>query len=149
MTADDWKKKLDELGHRYSFKIREGIDEASLLEAEGVVGRLPDDLRSFYLVTNGLRYEWFNILPIEQRTNINETWDGLKRANNKLTTRFLGRSDELLRKFLIFAEIGGGHCACISRKDSFIWFQDADGIHETELTLPELLESSLREVAEL
>ena len=149
MTAEEWKVKLNELGHIYCFKIREGINEADLLGLEEIVGTLPSELRLFYKITNGLRFEWFNILPIEQQADIKGRWDGLKRANSVKTTKFLGRSEDLLRKLFIFAEIGGGHCACFDRQTDSIWFQDADGIHETDFTFPEFLESPLREAAEL
>jgi len=149
MTQDDWTDKLEELIHRYPIKVREGIDETILSEAEGAVGELPNDLRSLYKVTNGLRYEWFNFLPIERRTDITETWDGMKRANNKQTTKFFGGSKDLLDRFIIIAEIGAGYCACINRHDGSIWFQDTDRMHQTNLTLSEFLETTLREVAEL
>lgn len=140
---------MEQLGGMCPFKIREGVSEAALSSIEGVVGELPKDLHFFYKVTNGLRYEWFNLLPLEDPTSIKETWDGLKRANNLETTKFFGRNPELLKRFLIFAEISGGHCACVDRQDGSIWFQDAEGIHQTNLTLSEFLETTLREVAEL
>lgn len=149
MTETDWVNKLAELGQRYRFKRRDGVSENRLLDIEREIGALPSDLRSLYKVTNGIRYEWFNILPIEQQENISETWDGFKRANNLTTSKFLNRSKELFDRFLIIAQMSGGHCACIDRRDCSLWFQDADGIHQTSMTLAEFVETTMREVAEL
>src|SRR3954462_1666112 len=134
---------------RFPLKVRKGVDRSTITEVEREVGDLPEDLRSFYQVANGLRYEWFNFLPIELQTDIKDTWDGLKRANSKQTRKCWRGSDEDLRRFLVIAEIGGGHCACLDRSNGSIWFQDEEGLHQTDLTLAEFVETSLREVAEL
>ena len=149
MTQELWTVTLLKLAERYPITTRSGVDEQCLADAEADIGKLPADVRWFYRTTNGLRYEWFNVLPVEQKNDIKHTWDGIKRANNVSTSKFQGFTPELLKRFLIVAEIGGGYCACICRDDGSLWFEDADGIHQTDLTFAEFLETTLREVAEL
>jgi hypothetical protein len=149
MTRENWIEKLGSLAHRYPIKIRSGLDDLTLLEAERAIGNLPDDIKSFYQATNGLRYEWLNLFPIEMQNDIADTWDGLRRANDKEKTKFLSGDESLLSQFLVIAEIGGGYCACVDRKDGSIWIEDREGMHQTTLTLLEFIETTVREVSEL
>jgi hypothetical protein len=113
------------------------------------IGALPADLESLYLESNGLRSEWFAVLPIEVEDDPKRTWDGLCRANKRDTTRFLKWDPELLLRFIVFCEIGGGRCAVISRDDESIWYEEDEGLFKTTLDLHGFVETTLREVAEL
>ena len=102
MNEKDWTELLAKVALEVPIRCRGPVAEDALAKAELSVGTLPSDLRSMYRVTNGLRYEWFNIFPIEQKVEIKETWDGLLRANDKKRTKFLGGGEELLSRFLVF-----------------------------------------------
>jgi hypothetical protein len=106
------------------------------------------DLREFYLLTNGLDKEWFQIFPLVDAANIKKTWESLSRANTLGETPYLRNHPELLERFLVFASISGGNCAVLDRTDQSIWFQE-DGLHQTDFSLYEFIETELREVAEL
>jgi hypothetical protein len=145
MTADEWKRQIEDWHAAFEFKTRPPIKRA---EQPGNLS-FPDDFGTLSEVTNGLRSDWFHLLPFHSPDDVKDTWDSLNRANDPTTTRFLGRDDELMKRFFIFAEIGGSHCACIDRKDGSIWFEDDEGLHQTDMDLREFVETTLREVAEL
>jgi hypothetical protein len=147
MTDDDWKKQFYIWHKSFDFNVRPPV-EIDLIK-NSIISDLPSDFLSFYRVTNGLRSEWFNMLPLHSPSDLKNTWNSLNRANNPSTTRFFGADDELMKRFFIFAEIGGGYCASIDRNDGSIWYEDEEGIHQTDLNLKEFIETTLREVAEL
>ena len=118
-------------------------------EDSELVRSLPEEFVSFYRTANGLQSVWFNILPVFSKESPKSTWDSLSRANNPKTTRFFNGDPELLKRFIVFAEIGGGYCACIERDTGSIWFEDDDGIHETDMSLREFIEVTLAEVTDL
>ncbi|MBS0271541.1 MAG: SMI1/KNR4 family protein [Proteobacteria bacterium] len=122
-------------------------------EAKKELSPFPPELEEFYSLTNGLSCDWFSILPIEDPKDIKKTWDGIKRANIKDTTKFLNDYIEaypnFLNDFLIFADIGGMECAVFKKKNFSIWYQDAEGLNQTNLNLKEFIHTVLREVQEL
>jgi len=117
-------------------------------EVSDRLGPVPNDLVEFFSLTNGLVHEWFRVLPLEDATNPKRTWDSIERANDPSTTRFLDGDRDLLERFLVFAEIGGGNCAMIDRTDMSIWYEE-DDLHQTDMTLVEFLEVEFREVRDL
>ena len=149
MTQEEWIDFVEKLVRQYPVRLRQGVTDSDLADAQQATGEFPEDLHTFYRVTNGLLCEWFNLLPIERDSEVKGTWDGLRRANDASKTKFFTASKDLLDRFLIFADIGGGHCACFDRQDDSIWVQDSDGLHQTDLTLSEFIETTAREVAEL
>lgn len=110
------------------------------------LGNLPRDLEDFYSVTNGLKCGWFEILPIENPERIKQTWDGISRANNVKTTKFLNASPDLLKQFLIFADIGALKCAAFNKKDFTIWYEDEGQLNQTDLNLKSFIDIVLLEV---
>jgi hypothetical protein len=47
----------------------------------------------------------------------------------------------MLGRFLVFAEIGAGHCAALEYGTGRIWYEDDRGFHETTLeSIDELIE---------
>lgn len=147
MTTDEWKKQLVDWRDSFELKVRQPIKSSEYIEQ--LFSGLPSDLVAIYKVTNGLVSEWFHMLPIYSPENAKNTWDSLERANEATSTRFLGGDEERMERFFIFAEIGGGNCACIQRKDGSIWFEDEEGIHQTDLNLRDFVETMLQEVADL
>lgn len=141
MTVEEWKQQLETWRESFEFKIRPPVDTGSLFLA------FPE-FKSFYEVTNGIRSEIFNVFPTYSNYDIKNTWDSLERVNNPKTTRFLNNDNDLLGRFFIFAEVGGGHCACVDRDDGSIWYEDNEGIHQTDLDLRQFIEASLLEDAE-
>lgn len=119
--------------------------DARLATARDRVRDLPAELDAFYKITNGLAAGSFKILPIEDETDKKRTWDSLQRANDVRTTRFLGRSVQMLESFIVFADIGVGRAAAISRSDGSIWYEDDGELRQTDLSLEAFIETSLRE----
>jgi hypothetical protein len=121
------------------------LDEGDVLAAAEAL-RIPSVLLELYRVCNGSSREWFRVLPIEDRTDVKHTWDGLRRANDPRTTRFLGRDARLLDRFLVFAALDAARCAVIDRTDSSIWAQEDDELQQTATTLIEFVGASIRAV---
>lgn len=113
------------------------------------VGPLPDDLHSLYLLTNGLSYEWFEIIPIEDPSNIKHTWNGLAKANVPTPDNFFGQMPELTTRFLAFARLDAGRNAFFDRVGGSIWFEEDEEIHQTNLSLCDFVDVVIREVDEL
>lgn len=147
MTTDEWKKKIDDWRESFELTTRPPIEFSE--QTSNLFSGLPSDFVSLYGAANGLRSDWFNILPIHSPDDVKNTWDSLNRANDPSTTRFFGGDDDLMKRFFIFAEIGGGCCASCDRNDGTIWYEDDEGIHQAEFDLKEFIGTTLREVAEL
>jgi hypothetical protein len=105
-------------------------------------------LKKFYEITNGIEADYFCILPLYDECNPKKTWDSLERANNFLTTKFNVPDADFLRRFLIFAEIGGLCVALLDREDGSIWYEDQTSYHQTDLSFEEFLDGMLSEVFE-
>jgi hypothetical protein len=144
----DWADILKKFEAKYRCKILEPVNAKCLDAAQHQLGPLPQDLLNLYVHCNGLRREWLNIFPIEDRCRIKITWDSLQRNNDINKTVYLGRDKELLSRFLVFATIGGGECAVIDRTDGSIWYEEAGNICRTELSLADFIDISLQEVTE-
>jgi hypothetical protein len=110
---------------------------------------LDTDLLPLYRACNGIRAEWFEVLPIEDPTNLKQTWDGLLRANDISKTRFLSRDPHLLSKFVVFASHDAGQCSVIDRSDNSVWFEENGELHLLSVGLLPFIETCLREVVEL
>lgn len=109
----------------------------------------PDEMLEFYKLSNGLENEWFRILPIENPDNLKSTWDGVKRANNPEKTRYLNADPCLLKRFFIFADIGGGSCAVFDKDSARIWYQENGDLKETDLGFVDFVDTLLKEVRDL
>ena len=109
--------------------------------------QLPDELADFFRSSNGLSSEWFKVFPIYDKSDPKRTWDSLEAVNSS-KSRFFGGDLEFMKRFLVFADIGGGRCAAFDRLDGTIWFEE-DELHQTNLSLEEFIETSLREVRDL
>jgi hypothetical protein len=109
--------------------------------AEDAVGPMPDELRNLYLVSNGLQCRSFAIYPVFAERDLKRTWSSLQRANAEDTAEALGGNEDLLRRFLVFADIGKGY-AMFDRNDGTIWFEEMpnDVAHQTDLQFREFIE---------
>jgi hypothetical protein len=107
------------------------------------------ELTDLYRATNGLVLEWFRVLPIEDDQNLKKTWDGLRRANDPSTSPYLNANADLLKRFLVFATLGGGKVAVLDRQDNSIWYEENEELYQTDLDFEGFLETMFREVAEL
>jgi hypothetical protein len=105
-------------------------------------------LERLYKVTNGLDAGVFKLLPVEDSLDIKRTWDSIQRANDPRRTRFLGRSSELLDRFIVFADIGVGRAGVVDRNDGSVWYEDGIELRQTNLRLKEFVELNLREIAQ-
>jgi len=75
-------------------------------------GLLPRRLAEFYSLSNGLECRSFSLLPVldqSTRKALRKTWNSIQRANAPATAEALGRDEELLSRFLVFADIGQGY----------------------------------------
>lgn len=142
----DWNVKLAEWRSRYDCKVLPPVSTGLLDEVSKSLS-LPPSFVGFYKHCNGLTCEWFRFFPISDPSSPKKTWDSLDLANSKQSRYFNGDVD-FLSRFLVFADISGGQCASCDRNDESIWYQE-DELHQTDMTLEEFIEMSLREVAEL
>jgi len=117
----------------------------AIAEAESAVGPLPAELREILELSNGLINRSFRLYSVFDQTNPKKTWESLQRANHPQTARSLGGDPELLRRFLVIADIGGGYAA-LDRSDGSIWFEETGGdgeLHQTDLTFREFIETMM------
>lgn len=118
---------------------------AAIAAAEREVGKLPQVLKDFLFVTNGLVCRSFRMLSAFDPDRRKKTWESLQRFNDPAKTRALGSDPGLLRRFLVFADIGGGYAAWDRSRDS-VWFEEShhDKLRETDFTLREFVETMVR-----
>jgi len=139
-TAGDW---LDELRVTYpELDLFPPAAAESLVEVEKTVGQLPDELRDLLRRSNGLVCRSFRLYSAFDREKPKKTWESLQRANDPAKTHALGGDRELLGRFLVFADIGGGH-ALFERSSGSIWFEEPpdDQVRQTDLGLREFVET--------
>lgn len=145
---NNWRSHVERWKSEYGCKVRPPVDKVTLDAVEVQLGcRLPRDLRELYTVSNGLRYDWFAVLPIEDPRAVKQTWDGLLRANRPANSRFLRGQSALFERFVVFAEIGGERCALFSRVDGTLWFEEVDEFSQTDLSFQEFIDKCLGDAA--
>lgn len=145
----EWQEVIDSWSDRYGCTIHSPVEAKFLDEAVSQLGSFPTELFELYKHCNGLNLRWFKVLPIEDKKSIKQTWDGLRRANDPKKTEYLGRSQKLLWRFLVFADLGGRTCAVIDRTDGSIWYQENGKLHQTNLTVLDFIDTTLKEAKEL
>lgn len=106
MTDIHWAHALRSLSP--DVKLFPPAFDELILNAERVVGALPDELREFLKASNGLTYRSFRVFSIFDPARPKKTWESLQRANEPAQTGALGGDAELLSMFLVFADIGSG-----------------------------------------
>jgi hypothetical protein len=118
---------------------------AVIAEAEHLLGELPGELKDVLARANGLVCRSFRLLSAFDRDQPKKTWESLQRANDPSTTRALGGDPDLLARFLVFADIGGGFAAW-DRVQGSIWFEEAhdEELCHTDLSLSEFVETMVR-----
>lgn len=97
-----------------------------------------ENIKDFFMQTNGMYYGEFRILPLFDANNPKTTWDNIERANDIKTTKFRV-DEEILKDFVIFAELAGLTCAMVSKSDGKIWYEDSEGFHSTKLSLEDFI----------
>lgn len=137
-------EKLLELLKKSGCKLLDPVNSKKMDEFEMLFGNVPDDLKKFYSISNGLELNSWRILPIYDEQNIKRTWDSIERANNIKDTKF-AVDESMLKNFVIFSEIRGGKCVLYSKETKAIWFETEDEYVETDLTLWEFIENMLLE----
>jgi len=143
-----WNDKLSVWKKTYPCKILPPAKEEQFRKAY-FLEDYAKDLCAFYKHCNGISYEWFSILPLEDSSHIKTTWDSINVANNPSKTRFLDGDRELLHHFLVFAELDANRCAVMDKKEGSIWYEENGELHQTNLSLEEFIDSVLKEVNEL
>jgi hypothetical protein len=142
----DFIKSLEAVLSRYGVPKLSPLPTNQVKTVLGDCGPVPTELVELYSITNGLTCEWFRILPMESKSQIRRTWDSLERANDPSRSRYLNADRELLRKFLVVADIGFGECAAIRRNDFSIWYQEGEELLHTRMSLLDFIERCLKEV---
>lgn len=143
-----WIQMIDSWRRIVPLRTFAPASELSIGEAGKQVAGLPEALEEFYKITNGLSAGSFKILPVVDAADIKRTWDSVQRANDAGSTKFLARSSELLKRFIVFAEIGPGRAAAFDRTDGSIWYEEDAELRQTNLSLEGFIETVLREIAE-
>ena len=142
MTSE-WLSELKDISNDVEFLP--AATPAAIGEAERVLGELPRDLKELLTRTNGLVCRSFRVFSAFDPQQPKKTWESLQRANDPTKTQALGGDRELLRRFLVFADIGGGTAAWDRTNDS-IWFEETRGdeLRQTDLALRTFVETMCR-----
>ena len=143
------KSQTVELLRRHEIKIIEPLHRRAIEKVFDEIGPVPEEMLSFYEITNGFQFEWLTVFPLFDNDNVKTTWDSIQRANDVSKTKYLGQDEDLLKRFLVVAHISGGNVAVVDRNDLSVWYEDDDGLCQTDLTYLGLIETLCREVAEL
>jgi hypothetical protein len=141
MTDTPIRNWLTELKAVYEdIEMKRPASAEAIASASESVGALPPELAEFYSVSNGLECRSFNLLPVLDQP-VRKTWNSIQRANAPATAEALGRDEDLLSRFLVFADIGQGY-AFFERRTGKIWFEELgqDEVSETDLTFREFVE---------
>lgn len=140
-------EKIDDLKKKYGFKTIKPLSREVIEGLVSILG-LNAAFLELYLITNGLSHGWFRILPIEDPSNIKDTWDSIQKANDADKSKF-ELDEDFLNRFVVFAEIGAGECAVFDRTDGSIWFEEDEELQKTDMDLAYFIETCLKEVEEL
>lgn len=144
----NWIRLLDSWRVLTSIRTYAPASAASLSLMREHLKDLPAVLEDFYKTTNGLMAGSLKVLPVEDSADMKRTWDSIQRANDPQLTRFLGRSAQLLGRFIVFADIGVGRAGAFDREDGSVWYEEEGQLRHTDLSLDGFLEANLREIAE-
>ena len=142
---NEWRHFLSNWQAIVEIDLFSPASEESIRRVRTDVEKLPVALEELYRVTNGIRAGTFKVLPIADKSDIARTWDSIERANNPASSRFLGRSKELLSRFIVFADIGAGRAGASDRTDGSIWFQANGELCQTDFDLKSFVEANLKE----
>lgn len=141
---------LEALSNRYGCSLRPGV-EAPLLEAfQSNYFPLPNELRRFYTLTNGLFSAGLTVLPIFDPQNRKRTWDSLNKANTE--GEGLPYDKTFLEGNFVFAKLSGLDFAFLDRVSEQIYIaqrsaQKANfGCFEVFKTRTPTLQSFIEEV---
>ena len=114
---------------------------------------MPEALRQFYNITNGITHGWFRIPPIYDPNQTKKTWDSIQRLNDPNTSKYLSGETEFLKRFLVFAELSGPDYGVFDKGDGSIWYSEADDmtlklnlVYEELNNRDKLLQKKKREV---
>lgn len=112
--------------------------------AQSVRG-VPAELEALLKLSNGLVCRSFELFPAFDSANPKKTWNSIQRANDASVTDALGGSEDLLDRFLVFADIGDGF-AVFDRGDGSIWFEEGEAqeLVQTDMELAEFIEEMVR-----
>lgn len=141
----DWISSLNQVSA--DVELSSPADAAVIVEAELAVGELPSELKALLERSNGISCRSFHLFPAYDRKRPQKTWESIQRANKPGSTHALGGDPDLLTRFLVFADIGGGFAAW-DRTDGSIWFEELGGedLRQTDLSLREFVETMVRNV---
>jgi hypothetical protein len=143
----DWSKEVAQWARTYGAKIQSGASDERIAATETTVGPLPDELRALLRASNGIRGDTFSVLPVFNPNLAKTTWNSLERTNDARTTKFsmFEGDEELLKRFLVFVDIGGSRCGAFDRVRRTYWFEDDDELVETNLDLVGFIDALFRE----
>ncbi len=141
----DWLLGLNEISA--DAELLPPASLGGIAEAEAAIGAIPLELKAVLEHSNGIVCRSFRLYSAFDRQQPKRTWESLQRANNPETARALGGDRELLTRFLVFADIGGGF-AVWDRTDDSIWFEESgvEDLRQTDLSLREFVETMVRNV---
>jgi hypothetical protein len=119
---------------------------SALEKVKQSLGELPEELEALLKASNGMIYHKFRLFPAYDPANPKKTWESLQRVNDPAKTRALRGDQELLNRFLVFADIGDGY-AMFDRTDGSIWYETAaePEVMQTDLSLQEFVQGMLNE----
>ncbi len=117
--------QLEKLSNKYGIQLIPPAP-ADLREEAFSALEMPEPLRQFYNITNGITHEWFRIPPISDPDCIKETWNSIQRINDPGTSKYLADETRSWQRFLVFAELSGPDYSVFDRERSTIWYSEGD-----------------------
>jgi hypothetical protein len=132
-SAKEWLEALVQASA--DVELRPPAAASLIADAEKTLGRsLPPELVETLLCSNGLVCRSFALHPVYDPANPKKTWESLQRINQRAISEAFGGDEELAKRFLIFADIGGG-VAMFDGVNGSIWMKEGHEADLEELTL--------------
>jgi len=145
MSFKDWNLLIHDLvDNNRAILWPPAATEETRSSVTDVIGTEHIDFINFYSLTNGLSLQWLTILPNSEVPAA--PFITLREANDVTRTPYLGANDDLLSRFAVFADIGGGSVAAVEKSNGIIWHEEDGELVQTTLDLESFILTCLREM---
>ena len=78
----NWDEKINLWKNCFSLKTFPPASDLMIQDAKTKVKDFPKILEGLFKVSNGLNMNGIKVLPIENYSNLKQTWDSIQRAND-------------------------------------------------------------------
>jgi len=130
----------DEFKKKYGYLFRLPSEQNLIYNYERKHGRLPENLKSFFLVTNGFFSPKISIFPLFDKNCIKETWECFERVNDIQSTKF-NVDESFFNQFYIIGQLEGMKMCMLDKISHQIWYETHKTYDETSIvSIFELIE---------